>query len=80
MFSLCYFQDPENGAEEIWIVFQKMKYIYDAGEKKQFQPVMFPIDHMFKYYTEWKGYQEEADITKAERRYGKNLYVHNILF
>ena len=56
-----------------------MKYVYDAHEKKQFQPVMFPIDHTFKHYMEWKGYQKEADITKAERRYGKNLYVHNIL-
>ena len=52
-----------------------MKYIYDAEEKKQFLAVQFPINHTFKQYMEWKGYQEEADIAKAERKYGKNLYV-----
>ena len=57
-----------------------MKYVYDAQEKKQFQPVLFPIDHSFKHYMEWKGYQEEADIAKAERKYGKNLYVISMYY
>ncbi len=50
-----------------------MKYYYDAEEKKQFMPVLFPVDHSFRYYNEWKGYSEDADIKIAERKYGKNL-------
>ncbi len=66
-------QDQSTGKEEMWIVFQKMTYLYDAEEKKQFQPVEFPVNHSFKQYMEWKGYQEDAEIAKAEKKYGKNL-------
>lgn len=53
-----------------------MKYIYDSREKKCFKEVKFPIDWQFKDYLEWKGYQEEDDIAKAEKQYGKNRYEY----
>ena len=57
---------------EIWFVFQKMKYLYDSEEKKQFVPVSFPIDWIFKQYIDWKGYQDDLDTSTAEKIYGKN--------
>ena len=56
----------------IWFEFQKLKYIYDQEEKKEFFEVDFPVDHSFKYYQESKGYQEESDVTIASRKYGFN--------
>ena len=50
-----------------------MKYVYDAEEKKTFKPIMFPVDHSFKRYMEWKGYQDESDLKRAEQNYGKNM-------
>jgi len=52
-------------------MFQKTKYVWDHN-KKQFKGLHFPVDHSLGTYVEWKGYQEEADIQKAESFYGKN--------
>ena len=67
------FKDPASGKLEVWFVFQKMKYVYDGEEKKEFKAVMFPIDHSLRYYMEYKGYQEDTDLKHAEHTYGKNL-------
>ena len=66
-------QNPTTGKEEIWFVFQKMKYTYDGEEKKIFVPVDFPCDLHLKSYMEWKGYEEEEQLKAAERKYGKNM-------
>ena len=60
----------------IWFEFQKLKYLYDKDEKKEFVEIDFPVDHTFKYYQESKGYQEEDDVTIAIRKYGANKYVN----
>eukprot|EP00794_Sanderia_malayensis_P015929 gene15929-17530_t len=64
--------DDEAEHDKIWFEFQKLKYVYDEGEKKQFTEVDFPIDHSFKFYQETKGYLEETDIKIAQRKYGQN--------
>jgi len=64
-----------SGEKDIWFVFQKMKYMYDSEERKCFKQVKFPVDWQFKQYMEWKGYQEEEDITKAEKQYGRNRWL-----
>jgi cation-transporting ATPase 13A1 len=65
-------QTSETGEEVIWFKFQKLKYIYDAEEKKEFLPVDFPVDHSIEYYKTAKGYQEESEITEFATKYGKN--------
>ena len=67
------FQNPSTGKEDVWFVFQKMKYTYDSEEKKNFVPVNFPCDLHLKTYMEWKGYEEEEQLKAAERKYGKNV-------
>ena len=52
--------------------FQKIRYIFDDKEKKLFLPVAFPINHAMGYFQAWRGYQEEADLKAAEKRYGTN--------
>jgi len=65
-------QDELSDEEDIWFIFQKTKYIYDAKEKKDFKQINFPVDLKFSHYVDWKGYQEDDDIRKATRIYGKN--------
>lgn len=67
-------QNRASQKQEVWFVFQKMKYIYDAEEKKQFLPVYFPVDLTFKQYMDWRGYQEDDELGAAEKKYGKNKY------
>ncbi|CAL8273676.1 unnamed protein product [Lota lota] len=52
--------------------FQKIRYIFDGKEKKLFLPVAFPISHAMGYFQAWRGYQEEAELKAAEKRYGTN--------
>ncbi|XP_066294107.1 endoplasmic reticulum transmembrane helix translocase-like [Branchiostoma lanceolatum] len=65
-------KDKNSGEEQIWFNFQKIKYVYDSEEKKQFRAVEFPVDLPMKTYQSCRGYQEEADITRASAKYGKN--------
>ena len=65
-------QNSTTGKEEVFFVFQKMKYTYDSEEKKRFEPVSFPVNETFKHYMEWKGYQEDSELELAEKKYGKN--------
>ncbi len=62
----------ETGKEDLWFNFQKSKYLYDAEEKKRFEPVAFPVDLPLKDYQNWKGFQEDEDVTRAKRRCGDN--------
>ncbi|XP_059616452.1 endoplasmic reticulum transmembrane helix translocase isoform X1 [Phlebotomus argentipes] len=57
---------------EYWIMFQKIKYIWDA-EKAQFRGIDFPVHMTYKEYIEAKGHEDEADVNLAEKTYGKNL-------
>ncbi|KAK3922402.1 Manganese-transporting ATPase 13A1 [Frankliniella fusca] len=65
-----HFKDDDK-KDSLWFVFQKTKYVWDP-ERKCFQGLRFPVDLSFSTYMEWKGYQEESDIQKAESFYGKN--------
>lgn len=58
----------------IWFVFQKTKYVWDEN-KKQFRGLQFPVDLPFGEYMEWKGYQEDHEVTNADIKYGRNQYV-----
>lgn len=58
----------------LWFIFQKTKYVYDGTEKKQFQPLTFPIDHSIHYYMDWKGYQDDTEVAAAEKKFGLNKW------
>uniref|UniRef100_A0A0K2ULY2 ATPase type 13A1 [Nasonia vitripennis] n=1 Tax=Lepeophtheirus salmonis TaxID=72036 RepID=A0A0K2ULY2_LEPSM len=61
----------KSGDEDVWIVFQKIKYIWDM-EKKRFKQVEFPISQTLRHYFESKGYETEEELLKA-----KNIYNNN---
>lgn len=65
-------EKSEDGKETLSFEFQKIKYSYDAEEKKVFFPVVFPLERPLSYYQSSKGYLEEADIKAAEKKYGIN--------
>ncbi|KAK7016788.1 hypothetical protein SK128_009189 [Halocaridina rubra] len=46
--------------------------MWDGEEKKQFVGLQFPIDLQLRTYADWKGYQEDADLLAAERKYNRN--------
>ncbi|XP_049601366.1 endoplasmic reticulum transmembrane helix translocase [Syngnathus scovelli] len=62
----------ENGDKTLSFEFQKIRYTFDHKEKKCFFPIAFPINHPMGYFQLWRGYQEEADLKSAEKRYGTN--------
>ncbi|XP_076122513.1 endoplasmic reticulum transmembrane helix translocase [Alosa pseudoharengus] len=62
----------ENGEGILSFEFQKIRYVFDRKEKKRFLPVAFPVDQPMGYFQAWRGYQEEADLRAAEKRYGTN--------
>lgn len=62
----------EDGLEVLSFEFQKIKYSYDALEKKQFLPVAFPVGNAFSYYQSNRGFQEDSDIRAAEKKFGSN--------
>lgn len=64
--------EKDTSQKEVWFTFQKTKYIYDAEEKKRFQPLNFPIDLTIRQFMEWKGYPDENEIKISEQKYGKN--------
>lgn len=65
-------QQDENGQEILSFEFQKICYIFDHKEKKSFLPIAFPISHPLSYFQTWRGYQEEAELRAAEKRYTTN--------
>lgn len=64
------YQDEEKN-DSLWFTFQKTKYVW-SNERKCFQGLQFPVNQSLSTYMEWKGYQEESDIQRAENFYGKN--------
>lgn len=62
----------EDGLEVLSFEFQKIKYSYDALEKKQFLPVAFPVANMFSFYQSHRGFQEDSEIRAAEKKFGSN--------
>ena len=62
----------EDGLEVLSFEFQKIKYSYDALEKKQFLPVAFPVGNAFSYYQSNRGFQEDSEIRAAEKKFGSN--------
>ncbi|KAG9337832.1 hypothetical protein JZ751_027483 [Albula glossodonta] len=62
----------EDGTTVLSFEFQKIRYVFDALEKKRFLPVAFPISHPMGYFQGWRGYQEETELRAAEKRYGTN--------
>lgn len=65
-------QQDEHGQEILSFEFQKICYIFDHKEKKRFLPIAFPISHPLRYFQTWRGYQEEAELRAAEKRYTTN--------
>lgn len=68
----CSNQQDENEEAILSFEFQKIRYIFDFKEKKCFLPVAFPVSHPMGYFQSWRGYQEEAELRAAEKRYGTN--------
>nr|CAD7457856.1 unnamed protein product [Timema tahoe] len=66
--STCF--DDKNNIST-WFVFQKTKYVWDDN-KKQFRGLEFPVNLPFGEYMEWKGYQEDQEVTNADMKYGRN--------
>lgn len=62
----------EDGQEVLSFEFQKIKYSYDALEKKRFLPVAFPVGNAFSYYQSNRGFQEDSEIRAAEKKFGSN--------
>uniref|UniRef100_A0A8C3AKT3 Endoplasmic reticulum transmembrane helix translocase n=1 Tax=Cyclopterus lumpus TaxID=8103 RepID=A0A8C3AKT3_CYCLU len=62
----------ENGDGILSLEFQKIRYIFDHEEKKRFLPIAFPINNPMGNFQSWRGYQEEAELRAAEKRYGTN--------
>ncbi|KAM6168574.1 endoplasmic reticulum transmembrane helix translocase isoform 3-T3 [Erethizon dorsatum] len=62
----------EDGLEVLSFEFQKIKYSYDAREKKQFLPVAFPVGNAFSFYQGHRGFQEDSEIRAAEKKFGSN--------
>ncbi|XP_034230905.1 manganese-transporting ATPase 13A1 [Thrips palmi] len=65
-----FFKDEDRN-DCLWFIFQKTKYVW-SNERKCFQGLLFPVNDSYGAYMDWKGYQEETDIQKAESFYGKN--------
>ncbi|KRY39294.1 putative cation-transporting ATPase 13A1, partial [Trichinella spiralis] len=63
--------DPNN-AFYVWFEFQKSKYVYDALEKRRFEPVKFPENMPFQFYKEWKGYVIEGELKLVASHLGTN--------
>ncbi|XP_064453266.1 endoplasmic reticulum transmembrane helix translocase isoform X3 [Mirounga angustirostris] len=64
--------EGEDGQEVLSFEFQKIKYSYDALEKKRFLPVAFPVGNAFSYYQSSRGFQEDSEIRAAEKKFGSN--------
>ncbi|NIG57844.1 manganese-transporting ATPase 13A1 isoform X1 [Pontoporia blainvillei] len=64
--------EGEDGQEVLSFEFQKIKYSYDALEKKRFLPVAFPVGNLFSFYQSNRGFQEDSEIRAAEKKFGSN--------
>ncbi|KAJ1060764.1 hypothetical protein K5549_019347, partial [Capra hircus] len=64
--------EGEDGQEVLSFEFQKIKYSYDALEKKRFLPVAFPVGNAFSFYQSNRGFQGDSEIRAAEKKFGSN--------
>ncbi|KAB0395203.1 hypothetical protein E2I00_019608, partial [Balaenoptera physalus] len=80
--------EGEDGQDVLSFEFQKIKYSYDALEKKRFLPVAFPVGNPFSFYQSNRGFQEDSEIRAAEKKFGSNksamvaawdVYFHTVL-
>ncbi|XP_047740835.1 endoplasmic reticulum transmembrane helix translocase [Hyalella azteca] len=60
------------GHTSLWFVFQKSKYVWDGGERKQFVALQYPVDLPLHQYMNSKGFTSEDQINEALLQYGKN--------
>ena len=60
--------------DKAWFIFQKLKYMCDMSEKKQFRAVDFPISEPFGVYNESRGL-DDATIADAKVVYSNNAWV-----
>lgn len=58
---------------ETWLIFQKLKYLWD-DDKKWFKAIDFSVNQSMDYYLDWKGHETEEALAEAERHYGNNMY------
>lgn len=56
----------------LWFEFQKIKYSYDALEKKRFLPAAFPVANAFAFYQSCRGLQDATEVRAAEKKFGSN--------
>jgi len=68
-------QDATTGNEDISFTFQKIRYVYDAQEKKMFEEVKLPTQLSIRQYLDCKGYQDDEELKQAEKLYSKNKFV-----
>ena len=57
----------------LWFQFQKLKYVYEGEEKKQFELIRFPDALPFDEYSKAKGFVDDAAVAAAVDYFGKNL-------
>jgi len=62
----------DHGKDKISFTFQKIRYFYDADEKKTFESASYPVCEQFSYYQNSKGFQEEENVQIVQRKYGLN--------
>ncbi|XP_003375008.1 putative cation-transporting ATPase 13A1 [Trichinella spiralis] len=62
---------PNNGCAEL-IPLHHHVYVYDALEKRRFEPVKFPENMPFQFYKEWKGYVIEGELKLVASHLGTN--------
>lgn len=63
-----------SGKTKLWFEFQKVHYIYDDEEKKQFRAVEFNTNRPMEFYQESKGLETEVLIQEAIDEYGDNQW------
>uniref|UniRef100_H2YAS3 Cation-transporting ATPase n=1 Tax=Ciona savignyi TaxID=51511 RepID=H2YAS3_CIOSA len=64
-------QESSNKDLKISLEFQKVVYVYDGDEKKRFEAI-FPVSESFKFYQNYKGFQDEQECNSAKELYGNN--------
>lgn len=65
--------ESEDRTVNLWFQFQKLKYVYEGEEKKQFELIRFPDALPFDEYSKAKGFVDDAAVAAAVDYFGKNL-------
>ncbi|TRY63708.1 hypothetical protein TCAL_03617 [Tigriopus californicus] len=59
------------GSARTWMLFQKLKYTWDA-DKHLFRGTEFPTNHSYKYYLESKGFETPEALATVQADLGRN--------